>query len=100
MSALQSVTTIVMVAFFLAYILNPLVERLTSWGLGRPLAAFIILLSGLSLFVGLLLFIVPVIIEETRKFAMFCRGTSRLFTPNSCGWQKSLASVFPRTGTK
>ena len=58
MSALQSVTTIVMVAFFLAYILNPLVERLTSWGLGRPLAVFIILLSGLSLFIGLLLFVV------------------------------------------
>ena len=69
MSALRSVTTIVMVAFFLAYILNPLVERLTSWGLGRPLAAFIILFSGLSLFIALLLFIVPVIIEEARKFA-------------------------------
>jgi predicted PurR-regulated permease PerM len=69
MSALQSVTTIVMVAFFLAYILNPLVELLTSWGLRRPLAVFIILLSGLCVFVGLLLFIVPVIIEETRKFA-------------------------------
>ena len=69
MSALQSVTTIVMVAFFLAYILNPLVERLTSWGLGRSLAVSIILLSGLSLFVGLLLFVVPVIIEETGRFA-------------------------------
>ncbi len=69
MSALRSVTTVVMVAFFLAYILNPLVELLTSWGLRRPLAVFIILLSGLCVFVGLLLFIVPVIIEETRKFA-------------------------------
>lgn len=69
MSALESVTTVVMVAFFLAYILNPIVERLTSWGLGRPLAVFIILLSGLFLFIGLLLFVVPVIIEETRKFA-------------------------------
>jgi predicted PurR-regulated permease PerM len=69
MSALQSVTTMVMVAFFLAYILNPLVELLTSWGLPRPLAVLIILLSGLCLFVGLLLFIVPVIIDETAKFA-------------------------------
>jgi predicted PurR-regulated permease PerM len=69
MSALRSVTTIVMVAFFLAYILNPLVEWLTSWGLRRSLVVFIILLSGLALFVGLLLFVVPVIIEETRRFA-------------------------------
>ncbi len=69
MRALQSVTTIVMVAFFLAYILNPLVERLTSWGLGRPLAVSIILLSGLSLFVGLLLFVVPVVIQEITRFA-------------------------------
>lgn len=69
MSALQSVTTIVMVAFFLAYILNPFVERLTAWGLGRPLAVSIILLSGLSLFVGLLLFVVPVVIREITRFA-------------------------------
>ncbi len=69
MRALQSVTSVVMVAFFLAYILNPLVERLTAWGLGRPLAVSIILLSGLSLFVGLVLFVVPVVIQEITRFA-------------------------------
>ena len=69
MRALQSVTTVVMVAFFLAYILNPFVERLTAWGLGRPLAVSIILLSGLSLFVGLVLFVVPVVIQEITRFA-------------------------------
>ena len=63
MRALESVTIVVMVAFFLAYILNPIVERLTSLGLGRPLAAAIILLSGLCLFLGLLLFVVPIIID-------------------------------------
>ncbi len=69
MSALESITTVLMVALFLAYILDPLVERLTSWGLGRSLAASIILLSGLSIVVGILLFVVPVIIEETGRFA-------------------------------
>ncbi|MGB6067456.1 MAG: AI-2E family transporter [Desulfomonilaceae bacterium] len=68
-SALESITTVLLVAFFLAYILDPLVERLTSWGLGRSSAASIILLSGLSIVVGLLLFVVPVIIEETGRFA-------------------------------
>jgi predicted PurR-regulated permease PerM len=67
--ALESVTTMVMVAFFLAYILNPLVERLDKLGMGRPLAALIILFMGLSLFVALLLFIIPAIVEEVSHFA-------------------------------
>lgn len=67
--ALESITTMVMVAFFLAYILNPLVERLDRLGMGRSLAALIILLMGLLLFVGLLLVIIPAIVEEVTAFA-------------------------------
>jgi len=67
--ALESVTTMVMVAFFLAYILNPLVERLDRMGMGRPFAAMIILLIGLLFFTGLLLVVVPAILEEVSAFA-------------------------------
>jgi len=67
--ALESITTMVLVAFFLAYILNPLVERLDKMGLGRPVAALIILLMGMSLFVGLLMVVIPAILEEISAFA-------------------------------
>lgn len=67
--ALESITTMVLVAFFLAYILNPLVERLAKMGMGRSLAALIILLLGISLFIGLLLVIIPAMLEELAAFA-------------------------------
>jgi len=67
--ALETVTTMVMVAFFLAYILNPLVERLDRMGMGRPLAAMVILLMGLLAFTGLLLVVIPAIVEEVSAFA-------------------------------
>jgi predicted PurR-regulated permease PerM len=69
MLILESITTMVLVAFFLAYILNPLVERLDKMGLGRPVAAMIILLLGISSFVGLLMVVIPAILEELASFA-------------------------------
>lgn len=69
MMALESITTIVLVAFFLAYILDPLVTRLCEKGLSRPISAFLILLLGLSLFAGLLLIVVPAITGEIAAFA-------------------------------
>lgn len=69
MKALESVTTVILVALFIAYILNPAVERLTAWGLSRSLAAFIILLIGLLFFVGLLMAVIPAVVDEMAAFA-------------------------------
>lgn len=68
MSALESVTTMVMVAFFLAYILDPPVQRLASAGLGRPLAVGLILFLGMSVFVGLMIVLVPAALAEISSF--------------------------------
>jgi predicted PurR-regulated permease PerM len=69
MAALESVTTVVMVAFFLAYVLNPATGRLESWGLSRPVAAFIMLLACISIVVGLLIVLVPATLGEVTRFA-------------------------------
>jgi len=69
MKALESVTTVILVALFIAYILNPAVERLDKWGLGRSLAAVIILLIGLLFFVGLLMALIPAVVDEISAFA-------------------------------
>jgi predicted PurR-regulated permease PerM len=69
MQALQSVTTMMMVAFILAYILNPVVQRLNAWGLSRSLSSFLMLLLGFSAFVGFLLVVVPAVLGEIARFA-------------------------------
>jgi len=69
MKALESITTLVLVAFFLAYILDPLVNRLCHRGLSRGVSALLILLLGLSFFIGLLLIVVPAITGEIASFS-------------------------------
>jgi predicted PurR-regulated permease PerM len=60
---------VILVAFFIAYIMNPAVERLAAWGLGRSLAALIILVIGLMIFVGLLVALIPATADELSAFA-------------------------------
>ncbi|MEW6350564.1 MAG: AI-2E family transporter [Thermodesulfobacteriota bacterium] len=69
MRALESVTTLILVAFFLAYILDPPTDRLESWGVRRSLAAFVVLFGGLFLVLSMVLFLVPKILRETAAFA-------------------------------
>ncbi len=69
MIALQSVTTMVLVAFLLAYLLNPFVERLESWGFSRSLSALLILLLGLAFIVGVLVIIIPAAFGEIAAFS-------------------------------
>lgn len=69
MMALESVTTIVMVAFLLAYLLNPLTQRLQSWRISRSVASFLVLILCVSVIVGLILVVVPAMAGEVVSFA-------------------------------
>jgi len=69
MVALRSVTSTLLVAFFLAYILNPLVERLTRWGLSRSTAAFLVLLFGLAVVLHIAILVIPAIVQEVAAFS-------------------------------
>jgi len=84
MQAMEEVTTIIMVAFFLAYILNPAVNKLDSWGLARPVASMIILLFGILFIVGLFLIFVPAVAQEMASFAK--RGPSYLASLKNQIW--------------
>jgi predicted PurR-regulated permease PerM len=68
MQALEVVTTIIMVAFVLAYILAPAVRRLNSWGIGRTVASLLIVFLSLLLLVAAILFIVPAVFREIASF--------------------------------
>ncbi|MDQ7784768.1 MAG: AI-2E family transporter [Desulfomonilaceae bacterium] len=69
MVALESVTTMVMVAFFLAYILNPLTNYLQNRRVPRSIAAFLVVLTGVSCIVAIVLALLPALIGEIVNFA-------------------------------
>ncbi len=69
MIVLQSVTTALMVAFILAYLLDPPVRRLDSWGLRRSLSALLMLIMAFSLIPVLLVLVIPKAFEEISAFS-------------------------------
>lgn len=69
MYALESITTMLMVSFFMAYILNPLTRGLEKFSINRTLAAIISLLLVFAFFVGLFFIIVPAIAREISSFS-------------------------------
>jgi predicted PurR-regulated permease PerM len=66
---LESVTTMLMVAFIFAYLLDPAVQRLDSWGLRRSLSALLMLVLAFSVVTTVLLILIPKAFEEISSFS-------------------------------
>ena len=69
MIALESVTSMVLVAFFLAYILNPLTLYLQKWRIPRSVAAFVVVLAGVGAVAAILVALLPALVSELVNFA-------------------------------
>ncbi|MCP2040177.1 putative PurR-regulated permease PerM [Neisseria sp. HSC-16F19] len=67
--SLQTVLTPFVIAGILAYILNPLVEKLRARGLSRPLAAMSVMVITLLLLGLLLIIIVPMFVTQFENLA-------------------------------
>jgi len=63
-AALSTVWVLIVVSLFLAIGLNPLVERLTRQGLRRGQAVAVVFLLALAAFAGILVAIVPPLVEQ------------------------------------
>ncbi len=63
---LAPVLTPVMVAFAIAYMLDPAVEKLVARGMSRTVAATLLLLGFLGIVVGLCILIIPQLIHQVR----------------------------------
>lgn len=74
MNTLSSVTTLVMTTLALSYILNPVVSRLSSWGLSRSTASALIIFTGLFTVVTFIIFFVPAVIKEITAFVRIWPG--------------------------
>lgn len=62
--SLRTILTPFIAAAILAYILNPLVNKLTSAKIGRGLAAVLVTLLAIAIVVGLILFIIPMMVQQ------------------------------------
>ncbi|MCX7168146.1 MAG: AI-2E family transporter [Rhodocyclales bacterium] len=62
--ALSPILTPFLLAGILAYICNPVADRITGWGLPRMLAVVLVMLALAALAAGLVLIILPLLYEE------------------------------------
>ena len=67
--ALSPILTPFLLAGILAYICNPVTDRLTGWGLPRLLAVVLVLLGLAAITAGLVLIILPLLYEEATLLA-------------------------------
>jgi len=70
------------IAAFLAYLGNPLVERLQSWGISRTLAVLIIFLLSIIAIVLLSLFLIPMLVDQL--------NTALSKIPDAIDWIQSI----------
>ena len=62
--ALSPILTPFLLAAILAYVCNPVTDRLTRWGLPRMLAVVLVMLALAALGAGLMLIVLPLLYEE------------------------------------
>ena len=67
--ALSPILTPFLLAGILAYICNPVTDRITAWGLPRMAAVVIVMLALTALTAGLILIILPLLYEEAAVLA-------------------------------
>ncbi|HEY6081289.1 MAG TPA: AI-2E family transporter [Polyangiaceae bacterium] len=68
--ALSSVLTPLLLAFSIAYVLNPLISRLQAWKVPRPAGIALVLLSALGAVVALVALVVPGIASDIASVAI------------------------------
>src|SRR5688572_27857287 len=69
LSYIAKVLAPVLAALGIAYLLNPVLERLVQAGMSRALGAGMLLLGFLGLIVGLLIAAIPAVTDQITEFA-------------------------------
>ena len=83
-------------AAILAYILDPIVERLTNSYFPRTLAALVVMFLALALFVGILLVVAPLLYKETRLLLEKLPGFLDWINLHAVPWLKQKFDVDAR----
>jgi predicted PurR-regulated permease PerM len=84
--ALSPILTPFLLAGILAYIGNPVADRLAGWGLPRMLAVILVMLALGALAAGLVLIILPLLYEEAAVLAARAPGALTLANEKLTPW--------------
>ena len=80
-------------AAILAYMLDPIVERLTRRGAPRMLAVLLVLVLALALLIGLALVVVPLFYKETRLLMEKLPGVFDWLNQQAAPWLKARLDI-------
>ena len=80
-------------AAILAYMLDPIVERLTRRGAPRMLAVLLVLVLALALLIGLALVVVPLFYKETRLLMEKLPGVFDWLNQHAAPWLKARLDI-------
>ncbi|NQY81681.1 MAG: AI-2E family transporter [Alphaproteobacteria bacterium] len=83
---LGDVLTPFVVCLVLAYMLDPLVDNLEHWGIGRTVAAIVICFGSILMFLMFFVFLIPLVISQTMALAKAM--------PEILTWLQSHADAF------
>lgn len=97
---LRGVLTPVLVAFALAYLLDPLVDRLQAWGMPRVAGVALLLLLALSALVLGLLLVAPAIARDVMALANELPQAVNRLLQNAQPWLAAHGLALPRSGNE
>jgi predicted PurR-regulated permease PerM len=84
--ALSPILTPFLLAGILAYICNPVTDRITGWGVPRLLAVVLVMLALAALAAGLILIILPLLYEEAGVLAARAPEALKLANEKLAPW--------------
>ncbi|MCS4532756.1 AI-2E family transporter [Neisseria montereyensis] len=97
--ALSNILTPFIVAAVLAYILNPLVEKLRHKGMKRPMASMLVMILTLLLLLALVLIIVPMLINQFNAMLERLPGIVDFIQNKLLPWLNNLVGEYAQIDT-
>ena len=91
---LQDILLPFVTGLVLAYALDPVVEKLQKWGLGRLLASSLVVLLLLVVFIVVLVFLVPLLLSQAQQLFASVPGEVERLMPVFKAWAR--AQLGPR----
>jgi predicted PurR-regulated permease PerM len=97
---LRGILTPIFLAFAIAYLLDPVVDRFEAWKVPRPLGIAIVMLVTLLLIVASVLLVVPTIVADIATVAKEMPGHAARWFANLQAWLGRYGINLPRSTTE
>jgi predicted PurR-regulated permease PerM len=98
--ALRSVLTPLFLAFAIAYMLDPVIDRFEAWKLPRPVGIAIVLFTGLGLVAAFIALVLPVVASDVATVASELPGKIAVLIRSADPWLTAHGIKVPHTTTE